>query len=123
MLFSVTCHTKEHYLEMENLFPKFQQMYKINKSQLQYNMRLGIFKAVIMKIIIFWDPIICSLVEVSWYFRGMYCFHLQGRRVNSFTEKMEVESSSGILGKMYQTTLCQIPEASNPDLYHLNNSA
>jgi hypothetical protein len=31
---------------------------------------------------IFWCVTLCSLVEVYWHFRGMYCLHLQGVRVS-----------------------------------------
>jgi hypothetical protein len=40
--------------------------------------RFGVLMAVTMKNIIFWDVTLCSLIEVYWCFRGMYCLHLQG---------------------------------------------
>jgi hypothetical protein len=30
----------------------------------------------------FWVIMLCSLVAVHWYFRGMYCLHLQSQRVS-----------------------------------------
>jgi hypothetical protein len=32
---------------------------------------------VIMAITVFWDVMLCSLVDAYSYFGGMYCFHLQ----------------------------------------------
>jgi hypothetical protein len=31
-----------------------------------------------MKMITFWDTVLCSLVEVDSHFRGAYCLHHQG---------------------------------------------
>jgi hypothetical protein len=39
------------------------------------------FTPVTMKIIVFWDVTKCSLAEIYQCFRGMFCLHLQGRRV------------------------------------------
>lgn len=37
--------------------------------------------SVTLKIIVFWDLMMCSLAEVYQCFSGMLCLHLQGRRV------------------------------------------
>jgi hypothetical protein len=31
-----------------------------------------------MKMAVFWDVVLCSLVEFDWHFRGAYCPHHQG---------------------------------------------
>jgi hypothetical protein len=65
---------------------------------------------------IFWDVMLCSVVEVYWRVRGTYCLHNQGRRIWQankqpprltllpWTLKMEAVCSSKTLVNFYQTT-------------------
>jgi hypothetical protein len=39
--------------------------------------------AVTVKITVFWDVTLYSLVEVYQHFRGKYCLHLQGQRAKA----------------------------------------
>jgi hypothetical protein len=50
-----------------------------------------------MNITLYWDMILCRLVNNNWCFRGAYCFHLQGKR----------------MVMLYQTTEHHIPEDIN----------
>jgi hypothetical protein len=34
-----------------------------------------------MNITLYWDVILCRLVDNNWCFRGVYCLHLQGKRI------------------------------------------
>jgi hypothetical protein len=34
-----------------------------------------------MNINLYWDVILCRLVDNNWCFRGAYCLHLQGKRL------------------------------------------
>jgi len=40
----------------------------------------NVFTTVIFSTTVFWDVKSCSCVESYWYFKGIFCLHLQGRR-------------------------------------------
>jgi hypothetical protein len=42
---------------------------------------------------LFWDVMLCSLVEVNWCFKGKYCLHLQGKTVSQ-TNRQVASSNS-----------------------------
>jgi hypothetical protein len=45
-------------------------------------LQFEILMAVTMKNSVFWDVKSCNLVQINFCFHGIFCFHLQGRRVN-----------------------------------------
>jgi hypothetical protein len=61
-----------------------------------------------MKITVFWDVALCSLVEIDRCFRGAHCLHHQGDVLIALM--MEAVSISETLVSFYQTTQRNIPE-------------
>jgi hypothetical protein len=43
-----------------------------------------------MKVIVFWDVVLCSLVEVHWHFRGACCLYHQGVKLLPFPTLMPI---------------------------------
>jgi hypothetical protein len=54
-----------------------------------------VFTAVTVKSTVFWDVILCSLVEVQ-HFGGTYYLQIQGRRVNQTTSKKQAENQQAV---------------------------
>jgi hypothetical protein len=64
---------------------------------------------VLTVVIIFWDVVPCSLVEVYRHFRGMYSLHLQGERVIRVLCSMEAICSSKATVNFCRTTPSHVP--------------
>lgn len=69
------------------------------------HVRVEVLTALTVKITIFWDLMPCSPVDLYWHSRGMCCHHLQCRRANLFSSKMETPCSSGMLVKIASQVL------------------
>jgi hypothetical protein len=82
------------------------------------NVEFGVFTAVVMKSIIFWDMTPCSPLNCTRRFGGTYRLHLQGQLatcllaglLNYSTLKMEAIRSSETSGAIQRTTRRHIPE-------------
>jgi hypothetical protein len=59
-----------------------------------------------MKVTVFWDVALCSLVEIDRRFRSAYCLHYQALMV-------EAERTSETPVSIYETTRHNVPEDSH----------
>jgi hypothetical protein len=66
-----------------------------------------------MKMTVFWDAVLCSLVEVYQRFRDAYCLHHQDDENNN----LEAVSTSETSVNFYETTRRKIPEDSHIHQY------
>jgi hypothetical protein len=67
-----------------------------------------------MKMAVIWHVVMCSLVDLYWYFRGVYCLHNQGP--NDEGSKTLWNTNQYLL----LLTWCNIPENNHHEVIQLN---
>jgi hypothetical protein len=78
----------------------------------KYHMRFQVLMATSIKIVAFWDVVLCSLMEVDWHFRGAHCLHHQGN--------MKAVHTYETLVYFHETTRCYILENYNLQIIPCN---
>jgi hypothetical protein len=66
----------------------------------------------VLRMAVFWDVVLCSLLDVDRCFREAYCLHHQGDE-SEIDMMMEAVSSSETQVNIHQITPCNIPEDSH----------
>jgi hypothetical protein len=106
------CVQKMSYISMRECWRGWLKFRTHNPGKVVSYVRFEVLMAVIMKDTVFWDVMLCSVLEDYLCFGEMYCPNLQGWRVSKTGCKL-VHGSNAFLWcveKFCLTTWCRIPE-------------
>jgi hypothetical protein len=67
-----------------------------------------VLTAVVMKSSVFWDITLCSPLKVNRCFVGIYCLHLQGRRVRQARKQCEAGSKLSLFIPTHEIDLLSL---------------